>query len=184
MKRKVLVTSAFFALSLWWAGALASGTSPYAGQELREIKALSASDIAGLLSGKGMGYAKAAELNDYPGPAHVLDLAEGLGLSTEQRNATQAIFDQMEASAKEHGADLVSAERVLDERFKSKTIDDGSLSELVTKIGRLQSQLRAVHLKAHLEQRRLLNERQLAEYKILRGYGHGGKGSQHQHHER
>lgn len=179
MKRKILMTSAF-ALSLWWAGALASEASPYAGQEAREIKALSASEITGLLSGKGMGYAKAAELNGYPGPAHVLDLAEELGISTEQRNATQAIFDQMETSAKERGADLVSAERALDEMFKSKAIDESSLSELVTKIGRFQSQLRAVHLKAHLEQRRLLNERQVTEYTMLRGYEHG-KESQHHH---
>jgi hypothetical protein len=44
-----------------------SGHSPYAGQEKREIKALSAEDIEGYLTGQGMGFAKAAELNHYPG---------------------------------------------------------------------------------------------------------------------
>ena len=50
-------------------------TGPYAGQRQRSIKALSESDITGLRSGNGAGFAKAAELNGYPGPAHVLELA-------------------------------------------------------------------------------------------------------------
>lgn len=36
--------------------------TPYAGQEKREIKALSSEDINGYLTGHGMGFAKAAEL--------------------------------------------------------------------------------------------------------------------------
>lgn len=50
-------------------------TKPYAGQQERMIKALSTSEIDGLKKGKGMGLAKAAELNHYPGPRHVLDEA-------------------------------------------------------------------------------------------------------------
>ena len=46
-------------------------SSPYAGQETREIKALSRDEINGYLSGDGMAFAKAAELNHYPGPKHV-----------------------------------------------------------------------------------------------------------------
>ena len=49
--------------------------SPYAGQQTRAIKALSPEDLAGLLNGEGRGMAKAAELNGYPGPVHVLELA-------------------------------------------------------------------------------------------------------------
>jgi hypothetical protein len=48
--------------------------SPYAGQQARPIKAVSDEDIAALRKGEGMGMAKAAELNGYPGPAHVLSL--------------------------------------------------------------------------------------------------------------
>jgi hypothetical protein len=44
--------------------------SPYVGQEYREIKALSTQEISDYISGRGMGLAKAAELNGYPGPAH------------------------------------------------------------------------------------------------------------------
>jgi hypothetical protein len=62
-----------------------SPMTPYAGQQARTIKALSDEDIAALLKGDGMGFAKAAELNGYPGPKHVLDLAEKLKLTDAQR---------------------------------------------------------------------------------------------------
>lgn len=44
----------------------ATTTSQYAGQESREIKSLSPSEVGDLLAGRGMGLAKAAELNGYP----------------------------------------------------------------------------------------------------------------------
>ena len=59
-------------------------TSPYAGQQARDIKALSPDEIQGYLTGQGMGLAKAAELNGYPGPLHVLELAAELKLTEEQ----------------------------------------------------------------------------------------------------
>ena len=59
--------------------------SPYMGQESREIKALSPQEISDYLLGRGMGLAKAAELNGYPGPAHVLELAVQLEITSEQR---------------------------------------------------------------------------------------------------
>jgi hypothetical protein len=60
---------------LWTAVSLAgcSGVpqvSPYAGEQGRAIKALSQKEVSDLLDGAGMGYAKAAELNRYPGPMH------------------------------------------------------------------------------------------------------------------
>ena len=73
--------------------------SPYIGQESREIKALSEQEVDAYLNGKGMGYAKAAELNQYPGPRHVLDMAEQLDLTEEQSKKTQAVFDAMKSAA-------------------------------------------------------------------------------------
>jgi Spy/CpxP family protein refolding chaperone len=96
--------------------------TPYAGQQSRAIKALSDEDIAALLKGEGMGYAKAAELNGYPGPKHVLDLADRLKLTPDQRQQVQAIFDRMSASAKPLGAELVERERVLDQLFQKGEI--------------------------------------------------------------
>ena len=63
--------------------------SAYVGQQTRAIKSLSEQDVDDLLAGRGTGFAKAAELNGYPGPAHVLELREPLTLSEAQLGATQ-----------------------------------------------------------------------------------------------
>jgi hypothetical protein len=70
----------------------ANSQSPYASQESREIKSLSPQEASDLLAGKGMGFAKAAELNGYPGPAHVLELAAQLQLTPEQKTRTETLF--------------------------------------------------------------------------------------------
>ena len=49
--------------------------------------------VADLKAGRGMGLALAAELNGYPGPMHVLELSEKLGLTMEQRVSVQRLFD-------------------------------------------------------------------------------------------
>jgi len=154
-------------------------SSPYAGEEVRAIKSLSEAEIDGLLAGAGLGYAKAAELNGYPGPAHVLELSEKLSLSAEQRRKTEAIFSEMQTAAQELGARLVAAERELNEAFKNKAIDDSRLSELVMTIGDIESRLRAVHLRAHLRQAEILDSQQVSMYMALRGYRESG----HEHHQ-
>jgi len=53
--------------------------------ERRTVKVLSEQQITDLKTGRGMGLALAAEFNDYPGPSHVLELADALQLSDEQR---------------------------------------------------------------------------------------------------
>ena len=78
----------------------AASMSPYAGQESRDIKALSAEDVQGYVSGKGMGLAKAAELNGYPGPSHVLGLATELALTPEQTQQTRVLFEQMQGQVR------------------------------------------------------------------------------------
>jgi len=59
--------------------------SPYAGMQTRPIKALSAQQIDDLKAGRGMGLALAAELNGYPGPAHVLRLSDRLALGADSK---------------------------------------------------------------------------------------------------
>src|SRR6266705_6002469 len=77
------------------ANSMAQTASPYAGQQQRTIKALSDQDIGDLLEGRGLGLAKAGELNSYPGPLHVLQLADQLGLSDAQRTATTSLQAMM-----------------------------------------------------------------------------------------
>src|ERR1041384_6185732 len=80
--------------------AVAAENSPYAGMEHGEIKALTADEQATLIEGKGMGFAKAAELNGYPGPAHVLELSTQLELTAKQIGQTRAPFGRMQSQAR------------------------------------------------------------------------------------
>lgn len=156
--------------------------SPYAGEEAREIRALSPAQIEGLLAGKGLGYAKSAELNRYPGPAHVLELQAELGLSQVQLEATRAVHARMQARAKDLGARVVAAEAALEQRFRDGSITEDGLRAALASIGRLQAELRGVHLLAHLEQRRVLTVEQVARYMHLRGYHGGQPGPDHHGH--
>lgn len=156
--------------------------TPYAGQESRAIKALSPDEIQEYLSGSGMGLAKAAELNRYPGPRHVIELADRLGLSAEQRAETRQIFETMRAEATRLGAEIVARERELDLRFASGRIASADLERLVEELGTLQGRLRLVHLRAHLAQRDVLTPAQRRQYEVLRGYDAAAPGAPHRGH--
>jgi len=148
--------------------------SAYAGQATRPIKALSENDIASLRNGDGMGLAKAAELNGYPGPRHVLALARELRLTDAQAGQVTAIHDRMSASARPLGAELIDREGLLDQLFAKAEITPERLTAEVAAIGEIQGRLRAVHLAAHLETRAIMKAEQIAEYDRLRGYASAG----------
>lgn len=147
--------------------------SQYKGEEKREIKALSAEDIQAYITGQGMGLAKAAELNHYPGPKHVLELSSDLKLSDKQLAETKASFDRMHREATRIGSLIVEKEKELDHLFAAKQVDAGRLERATAEIAKLQGELRFVHLKAHLEMRRVLSEEQIHNYVRLRGYSGG-----------
>lgn len=160
--------------------------SPYAGEESREIKALAAKEIRDLLDGRGMGLAKPAELNGYPGPMHAHDLADSLKLSVTQRNGLEAVRVRMSERAKLLGAEIVTLERELDTSFAQRRIDEPRLRDLTARIAEKQGALRAAHLAAHIETAALLSAAQIADYDRLRGYGaasistpHNRTGSKH-----
>ncbi len=123
---KSLVTLSAIAVQLLLACALpgaAAQTTPhpggYAGQQTRAIKSLSDRDVDDLLAGRGAGFAKAAELNGYPGPAHVLELKEPLELSEAQIAASQALMARHRAAAQRLGEEVVASERALDRAFQA-----------------------------------------------------------------
>src|SRR5712691_10899573 len=109
------------------ANSLAQTTSPYAGQQQRTIKALSDQEIGDLLEGRGMGLAKAGELNSYPGPLHVLQLAEQLALSDPQRAATNLLYAKMRERAVSMGGQIIEAEQTLDRAFADGRIEAATL---------------------------------------------------------
>lgn len=170
------------ALILVWAGSAVGTTqSAYIGEASNEIKSLSPSEITDLLQGNGMGFAKAAELNQYPGPRHVLDLAEQLHLSSEQVAQTNRIFERMRDKAVNLGAQLVEYERELDALFSSGEISAATLDALLLKIGETRAMLRGAHLHAHLEMKQILSRHQVMMYDELRGYANGMKSHEHAH---
>ena len=166
--------------------AAAAPASPYAGQDTRDIKSLAPQDVADYLSGKGMGLAKAAELNGYAGPAHVLEFGTQLALSPEQRARTEALFQSMQSKASSLGRALVDEERKLDQLFAAKAVTPQLLASSLSVIGSLQAQVRGAHLEAHMAQVEILTPEQNAHYAHLRGYGSssapaGHGGMQHKH---
>lgn len=173
------------AVLLCASGAAWAQSSPYAGQQQRSIKTLSDQEVSALLAGQGAGYAKAAELNGYPGPLHVLELADRLDLSAEQRSATQRLMSEHRERARTLGAGLVNAERDLDGLFAQRAAAPDAVDAATRRVALLQAELRAEHLKTHLAQTALLSSEQVRLYSELRGYGDAGGGHRNktrQHH--
>lgn len=141
--------------------------SPYIGLE---IKSLSQQEIKGYLSGKGMGFAKAAELNHYPGPKHVLELAKELQISKQQINQTKKVYDTMNEEALQLGKLYIEKENELNRLFNKQKIGEKQLKSLILEIGRLRGELRFVHINAHLKMKNILTKEQIDNYDKLRGY--------------
>lgn len=150
---------------------LHGAASPYAGEAAREIKSLSPDDIAELRRGGGWGLAKAAELNGVPGPVHLLEMQEQLGLSPDQVLAIRTVFETMRAEAVREGERLIALERALENEFRSGRVNDAGLRALLDSIEKARSRLRYVHLSAHLTTPPILSSGQLEKYAALRGYG-------------
>jgi Spy/CpxP family protein refolding chaperone len=150
-------------------GACSAG-SPYRGEEARAIKSLSPEEVAGHLEGRGLGYAKPAELNGYPGPMHVLELADRLALTGEQRAATQALLEAHKSEVRSLGRSYVESERDVDTLFASRAADPGRLSAALARSAEWQRRIRESHLQAHLQQTALLTPAQVDAYTRLRGY--------------
>ena len=155
---------------------------PYSGMETRAIKTLSDKDVADLGAGRGMGLALAAELNGYPGPLHAIELAERLGLSTDQVAKLKVLFESMKGEAIPIGAKLIEQERSLNDDFAKRTVTLASLETTTQQIGATQAALRAAHLKYHLATVAILTPDQVRRYNELRGYGGGAPTHPHRGH--
>ena len=162
--------------------AVANAQTPYAGMQTRPIKALSEQQMADLSAGRGMGLALAAELNGYPGPVHVLELADKLNLSTDQRASIQRLFDAMKAEAVPLGSRLIEQEADLDKQFAGHTVTPDSLRASTAAVAATQGALRETHLKYHLSTVAVLSPGQIQRYAELREYGGEAGPIEHHHH--
>lgn len=183
MMRRLIVLTAFACCLPLGASSGEPSERPYAGLETRSIKTLSDQQIADLKAGRGMGLALAAELNGYPGPVHVLELAEALVLNPDQRSRTAALYEAMKAETVPIGERLIVQESELDRAFASRTINPAALTAATAAIGETQARLRAAHLKYHLAQVEVLTPEQVRRYADLRGYSDDGQARRgHGHH--
>lgn len=148
---------------------------PYAGQQERDIKALSTEEVKQYLSGAGMGYAKPAELNRFPGPMHVLELADKLDLTADQRARTKTLMDAHKVEARAIGAKRVESERAIEILFRSGKVEESELAKSIREAAVLEGEYRMTHLETHRRMRALLSDEQVARYVRLRGYEGGGE---------
>lgn len=150
---------------------LAQSPSPYAGFENRAVKSLSENDLEELRRGAGWGLALAAELNGVPGPAHLLELKNEIGLRPDQVAAIEEIHATMQAEAQAAGARFITAEEAIEAAFREGGLEPARLRALIDAAAEARAELRFIHLRRHLDTPPLLEPAQIAAYKKLRGYG-------------
>lgn len=151
---------------------LAQAPPPVKGPYVRgaEGTSLAPDEVQELMSGMGMGLARAAELNGYPGPRHLLDLDDKLHLTDEQKAAFKRLTAETIDQARDVGRLVLAKEAELNGAFAKREITEQRLKALVGELADLWGRLRVIHLSAHLKTRMLLTPKQLAEYDKLRGY--------------
>jgi len=135
----------------------------HGGMQQRQFRALR--------QGRGTGMARAAEINGYPGPMHVLQLTEELALSDEQVARTREIRDGVRDRAPEIGRQIIAAEQRLASMFAEDRASAAAMDALLEEIAGLRARLRGLHLNAHLEQARVLSDEQIEQYMKLRHSG-------------
>lgn len=163
-----------FVLSLWLGPAAAAQhvhAAPALPAPSTATSALTAGAVGQLLNGDGVGLAKPAELNHYPGPKHVLELKKELAITPDQEGRVEAIRRQMLDRAQALGRQIVEAEQALDAAFQSGGITEADIAQRVEAIAKLQGELRTAHLQAHLLTKPVLTPEQVHQYYQLRG-GH------------
>lgn len=185
-----VLTLALFTLPLTAVAQDANHDCPHMGKLTQQPMTHETAPASGLseeqrtkyLNGEGMGFAKPAELNHYPGPRHVLDNADKLQLSSDQLAQTQALFHEVQTRAQALGKQIVAREDELESLFRDQHADLERVSSLTAEIGRLQGELRALHLSMHIRERAVLSAGQVAKYDSVRNYMPGSNPApMHQH---
>lgn len=176
MMRKLITIVGSFSLTAMTAAVLAAGqndhaqVTPYAGQQERSITSLSPDDQAAIANGQGWGLAKPAELNGVPGPAHLLELADKIGLTQAQVTELRKLFDDMKQQAQALGQEYMAAERALDDYFRSGVFSDQRLRAKVDQAAQSLANLRFLHLSYHHKTLDVVSPEQVKQYNVLRGY--------------
>ena len=85
-----------------------------------------------------------------PGPRHVLDMADGLGLTATQHAKIQAIYDSMHVRAVSIGRRYLNAQEALERDFRAHRLQSTTLAARVGEVSPIRGELETIHLTAHL----------------------------------
>jgi len=118
--------------------------------------------------GRGFGLAFAADQNGYPGPMHVLELRDRLKLTADQEAKARDLMHAMFAESRPKSVRLLEAEAKLRRLFAERAADEAAVRATVAEVERARSEVRLVHLLAHLKTRDLLSEDQRRLYREAR----------------
>ena len=112
---------------------------------------------------------------------HVLELADQLALTAQQKTQIERIFLDMKKRAQALGQRYISSEARIDALFRNRAVTKENLRAHLREADTLRSQLREVHLLAHLQTTPLLTRHQRHIYSRLRGYSDTNSHSGHAH---
>jgi Spy/CpxP family protein refolding chaperone len=118
--------------------------------------------------GRGFGLAFAADQHGYPGPMHVLELKHRLRLTGDQERAMHRLMDAMFAESRPAAARLLAAEQRLRALFAAGVANEAAVRSAVIDVERTRTEVRLVHLLAHLKTRDLLSGEQRGLYHAAR----------------
>ncbi len=137
------------------------------------LEALKCSESFDRVVGQGLGFglAFAADRNGYPGPLHVVELAQPLGLRAEQVERARSLYDAMLAESRPKSAALLAAEAELARLFERGEATEARVRAQVAEVERLRADVRLVHLTYHLRTRDLLTSEQRVAYHRARWGG-------------
>ena len=118
--------------------------------------------------GLGAGLAFPADQNGYPGPLHVLELKDVLKLTAQQERQVEALQTAMFTASRPASSRLLEAEARLRRLFADARADEPGVRSAVAETEHAWTELRLVHLFAHLETRAVLTEEQRRLYQEAR----------------
>jgi hypothetical protein len=124
-----------------------------------------------LLNGFEGDLGKTGEINSYPSPKSILELATTLNLSSIQKSRLSDIQSNTVARAKQLGKEIVQIENELYRAFQARIVNEKSCTDDAQQIGRLRGKLRGIFLNARIRAKAVLNESQISMYRQISGEG-------------
>ena len=116
--------------------------------------------------------AAVADLNHYPNPQKTLDWKKELALTADQFKQITAINTELNRKMKEMGALIIKNEITLDNMFRTKKLDDGTLIFYAQRTDLFKGELRNAILQAYVKVSGILNFTQRLKYADLQKVHH------------